>query len=115
VNHAVVDEAAAELNAAAEHIDRAAVDEIRRDVAHAAAARQAVCAISGVEVDNPSAYWHAYDFHSSRNITAVVQQTINHLNRNSHNTSYIPVHVIATPKGSLSGGPDGIDFCRTFI
>jgi hypothetical protein len=57
-------------------------------------------------------FYRAYNFHTSRNIIAVVEIRVLHLFASVPVTpiTYIPVRVLAQPKGPLKGGPSGIDF-----
>lgn len=70
------------------------------------------CAFAGAgDLPNRTAFWNAYNFHKVRNILAVVQVRVVHLNTGLPDSiSQKPVRVIPLPKGTIRGGPDGIDY-----
>jgi hypothetical protein len=56
-------------------------------------------------------FYYAYDFDNSRNIIATLRQTQKCLScgQPDYSPAEFPVRVLATPKGTLQGGPDNAD------
>jgi hypothetical protein len=61
-------------------------------------------------------FYQAFNFHSSKNIIAVILVRVMHLQYDGTPTTlpnppynYIPVRLLAQPKGIIHGGPSGID------
>jgi hypothetical protein len=60
----------------------------------------------------PSEFFHAYDFHTKRDIIAVVKVVVQHLNTNLPPDEYRqPAYTEAKPKGTIRGGrPNYVDY-----